>query len=152
MSQTSVFPAKQPAVVGPQLQGFSTALISLWAIAAAITVAAEIVPIPPMPAPLFYSYCAAKLVCFLALGYLAPLAFWRFNALNRGMLLATISATGVESLQGLLHNGHSFHWYELIVKLLLILTGFAAALDARYERTLSIGPIHIHLVADHLEQ
>ena len=102
---------------------------------------------PPLP---FYAYCAAKLVFFIAIGFLAPLAFWRFNALNRGILLAAISAAAVESLQGVLHHGHSFHWYELLIKLALILLGFALALDARYERKISIGPVHIQLVGHHL--
>jgi hypothetical protein len=109
-------------------------------------------PIPLMPPVPFYSYGAAKAICFVVLGYLAPLAFWRFNALNRGILLAAISATFVESLQGLLHRGHSFHWYELVVKLGLILIGFALALDARYERMISIGRFHIRLTGEHTQQ
>ena len=84
---------------------------------------------PPLP---FYSYKTAKIICFVAIGYLALLAFLQFSALNRGVILAAISATTVEFLQGLLHHGHSFHWYELIVNLALSFLGFALALDARH--------------------
>jgi hypothetical protein len=124
----------------------------LWTGIVAVTVVTEVMPIPLMPRAPFYAYCAAKLICFVAVGYLAPLAFWRFNALNRGILLAAISATCVESLQGILRYGHSFHWYELLVKLALILLGFALALDARYERRISIGKITIRLLGEKLEQ
>ena len=135
----------------PQLRVFGAVSKTIWGIIAAVTVISEVVPVPLMPPVPFYSYCAAKLVCFVALGYLAPLAFWRFNALNRGILLGAISATVVESLQGLLHHGHSFHWYELIVKLGLILLGFALALDARYKHMISIGPIRLRLIGDHID-
>lgn len=120
---------------------------SLWIGVAVLTVAVEVAPIPQMPVGLFYCYCAVKLVCFVALGYFAALAFQRFNAVNRCILLASVSAMCVEALQGILHHGHSFHWYELMIKLASILLGFALALDARYEQMISIGPIHIRLVA-----
>jgi hypothetical protein len=130
------------------LRVFSLATKAIWGLIVATTVVTEVIPIPLMHPFPFYSYKAAKLVCFVALGYLAPLAFWRFNALNRGILLAAASATSVESLQGLLRHGHSFHWYELLAKLGLILFGFALALDARYERMISIGPIHVRLIGE----
>ena len=128
---------------------FRPATKLVWAILISVTVITEVMPIPPMPRLPFYLYYAAKLVCFIAVGFLAPLAFWRFNALNRGILLAGISATFVESLQGTLRYGHSFHWYELLGKLILILIGFALALDARYERRISIGPFHLLLLVEH---
>jgi hypothetical protein len=151
MSQTNVIPTKRQESGQLHLRVFSPATKSLWAAVVAITVVCEVMPIPLLSPLPFYSYCAFKLICFVALGYIAPLAFWRFNALNRGISLATISAACVESLQGLLHHGHSFHWYELVVKLALILFGFALALDARYERMVSIGPIHVRLVGEHIE-
>jgi hypothetical protein len=117
----------------------------VWAAIVLVTIVVEVMPIPLMPPLPFYSYCTAKLICFIALGYIAILAFWRFDALNRGLLLATISAVTIESLQGLLHHGHSFHFYELLVKLALIFLGYALALDARYEGVIAIGPIHIRL-------
>jgi glycopeptide antibiotics resistance protein len=123
----------------------------LWALVIAVTVTTEVIPIPLMPRIPFYSYCTAKLICFVALGYFAPLVFSRFNSLNRGILLAALSATCIESLQGLMRHGHSFHWYELVIKLALILLGVALALDARYEQMISIGPIHIPLTAQYRE-
>lgn len=152
VSRTKVLPAKSENSREPHLRVFSPAAKAVWAVIVSITIITEIMPIPLMPPIPFYSYKAAKVICFLALGYLAPLAFWKFNALNRGILLAAISAACVESLQGLLRRGHSFHWYELLVKLGLILLGFALALDARYERAITVGPIRIRLVGEHLER
>ncbi len=151
MSRTNAVPTKPDSSIELQVRAFSPAIKAVWAVIVAITVASEVLPIPLMPPVPFYSYGAAKALCFVVLGYLSPLAFWRFNALNRGILLAAISAACVESLQGLLRHGHSFHWYELLVKLGLILFGFAAALDARYEREISIGRIHIRFTGDHID-
>jgi len=152
MAQANVLETKRQSPGALRLRVFTPGMKALWAVIVMITVVSETVPIPLMPPVFFYSYCAAKLICFVAIGYLAPLAFWRFNALNRGILLASISAACVESLQGLLHHGHSFHWYELVVKLALILLGFALALDARYERVISIGPIRFRLTGEHIER
>jgi hypothetical protein len=152
MAQANVLETKRQNPGALRFRVFTPGMKALWAVIVVITVVSEIVPIPLMPPVPFYSYCAAKLICFVAIGYLAPLAFWRFNALNRGILLASISAACVESLQGLLHHGHSFHWYELVVKLALILLGFALALDARYERMISIGPIRCRLTGEHIER
>jgi hypothetical protein len=135
------------------LKVFTPTLRIAWILIVAITIVSEVVllptnpPLPPIP---HYSYKIFKLFLFAAVGYLAPLSFWRFNALNRGIMLAAVSAMGVESLQGLIGRGHSFHWYEMLLKLGLILLGFALALDARYEHQISAGPIHIRLVGEHL--
>jgi hypothetical protein len=147
MSQTSVLRVNQSNLGALRLPAFGPAAKSFWAILVAITVVTEVIPVPLMPPLPFYSYCALKLISFVALGYVAPLAFRRFNALNRGILLATISATCVESLQGLVRHGHSFHWYEMAVKLVLILLGFAFGLDACYDRMISIGRLRVHLVS-----
>jgi len=120
-----------------------------WISLAILTVLLEVIPIPAMSPIPFYGYCAGKAILFLLVGYGAPLAFWRFNALNRGIVLAAFSACFVETLQGLLRHGHSFHWYELGVKLFLILFGFACALNARYDRRISFGPFRIRLVGEH---
>lgn len=127
------------------LKIFTRSLRFAWASIVAITITSEVMPVPGMPPMRFYLYCALKLVAFFMVGCLAPLAFWRFNALNRGMMLAAVSATFVESMQGLLHHGHSFHWYELLVKLALIFLGFALALDVRYEGGIEFGSVHITL-------
>jgi hypothetical protein len=136
------------------LKVFTPTLRILWIAAVAITVVSEVVLLPtnpPLPPIAHYSYKILKLLLFVVVGYLAPLAFWRFNALNRGILLAAVSAMGVEVLQGIIGRGHSFHWYEMLLKLGLILFGFALALDARYDRQISAGPIHISLTGDHLD-
>ena len=86
------------------------------------------------------------------MGILTPIAFWRFNALNRGLLYAALSAAFVETMQAIVnrgHSGHSFHWYELIVKLVLILFGFSVGLDIRYERQIKIGPVQFVLHGHH---
>ena len=150
MSQTNALPAKRQISKDLTLRVFSPAIKSIWAAIVVATIVTEVMPIPLMSPLPFYSYCAGKLIGFIAVGFLAPLSFWRFNALNRGILLAAISATCVESLQGIMHYGHSFHWYELIAKLCLILLGFALALDARYERVIPIGPIHVRLTGEHI--
>jgi hypothetical protein len=144
MSQTNALRAKQPGGA-LRLPVFGAAAKSFWAVLVAITVVMELIPVPLMPPLLYYSYAVSKLISFVALGYVAPLAFHRFNALNRGIVLATISAACVESLQGLLHHGHSFHWYEMAVKLTLILLGFALGLDVCYDRRISLGPLRIDL-------
>ncbi len=152
MSRTNALPSKHDNSIELRLRAFSLPIKAVWAIIVTVTVTSEIMPIPLMPPVPFYSYKLAKAICFVVLGYLAPLAFWRFNALNRGILLAAISAATVESLQGLLHHGHSFHWYELLVKLGLILFGFTLALDARYERAILISRLHIRFTGDHVDR
>jgi len=137
------------------LKVFTPTLRIAWILIVAITIVSEVVllptnpPLPPIP---HYSYKIFKLLLFVSVGYLAPLSFWRFNALNRGIMLSAVSAMGVEGLQGLIGRGHSFHWYEMLLKLGLILLGFALALDARYEHQISVGPVHIRLIGEHLTQ
>ena len=97
----------------------------------------------------FYGlYGPAKIICFLALGFLTPLAFALLNGLNWGIGFAALSAAAIEILQGLIGNGHSFHWYELLVKLGVILAGFAFGLDARSDREITLGPLQITLIPD----
>ena len=98
-----------------------------------------------MATVLFYAYCAAKALLFVVLGFGVPIAFASFNAINRGIIFAVVSAAGVEALQAVVGRGHSFHWYELLVKLFLLLLGFALALNARYDHVISCGPLRIRL-------
>lgn len=128
-----------------RLPVFTAWMRGFWFAAVLATVISETVYVPLMAPVYFYSYCAMKGFFFLLVGYLAPLAFWRFNALNRGILYAALSSTAVEALQLLVPNGHRFHWYELVLKLAVILFGFALALDARYERETAAGPIRVVL-------
>jgi hypothetical protein len=121
---------------------------ALWLTLATVTVVSEIIPTPRLKPLFFYGlYSPAKLICFLALGFLTPLAFERLNALNRGIAFAALSATLIEVLQGLIGNGHSFHWYELIVKLFIIFGGFSFGLVARFDGAISLGVVEIMLLS-----
>jgi hypothetical protein len=143
MAPTGALPNHNGLLVTQPLRVFGATIRSLWILIVIITVLAETLP-APQTAPLpFYIYKAAKALCFLLVGYLAPLAFWQFKSLNRGILYAVLSATLVETLQALIGHGHSFSWYELAAKLVLLLGGFTLALDARYERAIRLGPLVI---------
>ncbi len=61
--------------------------------------------------------------------------------------MAVVSAMFVEGLQAVIGHGHRFRWYELVAKLLLVLAGFVFALNARFERTIRLGPLTIPLSA-----
>ncbi|MGA8596241.1 MAG: VanZ family protein [Bryobacteraceae bacterium] len=131
------------------LPAFSTAPKLGWFGLLALTIFLEVEPLPQeIYPPLFYSYKLLKGVLFFALGYLTPLAFWRFNSLGRGMLLAALSACAVEMLQGFF-QGHRFSLFELGLKLLVIFAGFALALNARYEQRISLGWWRIQLKSEH---
>jgi hypothetical protein len=115
----------------------------------ALTIVSEVEPLPHlMYPPLFYTYKLLKGLLFFALGYATPLAFWRFNSLGRGMLLAAVSACVVEMLQGL-SSGHRFSFVELLLKLIVIFVGFALALNARYDQKISLGHWRIQLRSEH---
>jgi len=135
---------------GFSVRVFSKFLRILWCAIFALTVVSEVYPFPLLPPIPFYTIWCTKLVLFLVLGYMAPLTFWRFNALNRGVLLAAGSASLVEGLQGILGHGHAFHWYELLVKLALILLGFVVGLEAVHDREILLGPLRIALAGEHL--
>jgi hypothetical protein len=127
----------------------SRATTSVWIALAAVTVVSEVTPVPAMHPVLHYGlYTPAKLVLFFVLGYLAPLAFARFNVLNRGIAFAFVSAAAIEILQGIVGHGHSFHSYELLLKWIVIALGFMFGLDARCEGTLDLGPLHLTLIQD----
>lgn len=123
--------------------------VFLWTALAAFTVISEVMPVPPMGPVLHYGiYCPLKLICFLMVGYLTPMAFARFSFLNRGIAFAAVSAAAVEILQGLIGNGHSFHIYELTFKWIVIALGFMFGLDARCEGSLDFAFVHITLIPD----
>jgi len=117
----------------------------IWMVVLTATVLSEVVPIPPMSLTLFCSYCAAKAVLFLAAGYLTPLAFWRCD--HRGFIVVAACSCMFEIVQTFISHGHAFHWYEMILKVVLILVGFAAALEARDEQRILDGPIRIQLAS-----
>ena len=128
---------------------FSRAPKLWWLGLLALTIVSEVEPLPHlMYPPLFYAYKSFKVLLFFAVGYATPLAFWRFNSLGRGMLLAAASACVVELLQGF-SSGHKFSFFELVVKLIVMFAGFALALNARYEQKISLGLWRIQLRSEH---
>jgi hypothetical protein len=138
----------QPRTFTLNLNAFSVSIRILFVTIVAAMVFGELASVPLWPPPIYYPYCLLKLTGFVVIGVLTPLAFWRFNALNRGLLYAALSAAFVETMQAIVnrgHSGHAFHWYELAVKLALILFGFSIGLDIRYERRIKIGPFQLIL-------
>jgi hypothetical protein len=141
MAPTGALRNEHGFIVTKPIRVFGLAIRVIWLAVVVATVLTELLPAPkttPLP---FYLYVGSKAVCFVLVGYLAPLSFWQFNALNRGILYAALSALLVESAQAVIGNGHRFHWYELLIKLVLLLVGFTLALDARYERAIRLGPL-----------
>jgi hypothetical protein len=143
---------QQPRSFILNVNAFSNSIRIVFIAAVVSLVIAELTPVPMWPPPIYYPWQILKLVGFVVIGILTPLAFWRFNALNRGLLYAALSAAFVETMQAIInigHSGHSFHWYELIVKLGLILLGFSIGLDIRYERQIKVGPFQLRLHGQH---
>jgi hypothetical protein len=128
---------------------FGSTFHLLWLAIVITTVFLEVMPAHFEPV-VFYPYKCTKVILFLVLGYLTPLTFWRFNALNRGLFFAAASAVSVELLQNLIGNGHRFSWLELVAKLAIIAFGFVFALDTRYEREIAIAGLHLRLVSEKL--
>jgi hypothetical protein len=93
----------------------------------------------------------AKVMLFFLVGFVAPLAFSRLNGLGLGLVFSFVSAFLIEVLQGTLRNGHAFHWHELAGKLVLIVLGFALALNRRYEQRLWLGVVNLKLQTNRLE-
>jgi hypothetical protein len=118
---------------------------SVWTVVLVATVLSEVLPLPAMSLSLYCVYCVKKAVLFVAVGYLTPLAFWRCD--HRGFIVVAACSCLFEILQGLVSQGHAFHWYEMILKMVLIVIGFGDALVARDERWILHGPIRIQLVS-----
>lgn len=117
-----------------------------WILFVSATILLQLVQMPDMSRPVLYCVWALKLLGFGLVGFVAPLAFERFNAFIRGLLLGIITATAVEVLQALLGHGHGFHVEELLIKLLFIFVGFCIGIVVRYERAITAGPICIRLI------
>jgi hypothetical protein len=124
---------------------FGLLVRSIWVVVLLATVLSEVLPLPPMSLALFLTYCATKAILFLAVGYLTPLAFWRCD--HRGFIVVAACSCVFEILQTFISHGHAFHWYEMILKVVLILVGFAAALEARDEQRILDGPVRIQLAS-----
>src|SRR5689334_17428451 len=104
----------------------------LWALLALLATALDLIP-AHYPAGILAMHIGYKAAIFLALGYLIPLAFWRFNYLNVSILISIGLAVTVEAIQAVLGNGHRFSVVELGTKLFLMAIGFVIALNVRYE-------------------
>lgn len=134
---------------GLRLFGWTTRLS--WIFVFFLTLATEMFPMPLIPWFYFYPYVAFKGVLFLLLGFLTPLSFWRFDSLGLGVLFSVLGAGLVEGLQSVV-EGHRASYLEFGVKLLLLFLGFAASLNARYDRTIRVGGFSIRLLDSHLPQ
>jgi L-asparagine transporter-like permease len=118
---------------------------SVWGAVLVATILSEVLPPPTTSLTVYCLYCTTKIVLFLAVGYLTPLAFWRCD--HRGLFVVALCSCLFEVLQSLVSQGHAFHWYEMILKMILIIFGFAVALEARDERRILHGPMRIRLVS-----
>ena len=148
MTRGLVYSKHHPRIFTVHVNAFSASIRIVFVFLVAVLIFTELASVPLWPPAIFYPYQILKLAGFIAVGLLTPLAFWRFNALNRGLLYAAISAAFVETMQAVVnrgHSGHAFHWYELAVKLVLIMFGFSVGLDIRYERQIKLGPIQFML-------
>jgi hypothetical protein len=126
---------------------FGPAMRLAWIVSAVLTISLELSTFHNFESRyvfvayfLFYGYKTLKALLFLIFGFLTPIAFWRFRSLTYGLVIAAVSASIVEGIQGsLVFTGHSFGWLELGAKLFLIFIGFVKGLDARYEGAIRFG-------------
>lgn len=132
----------------PNVPLFSPFFRTLWALLLCITVACEVLPLRPVAAALLYSYVGWKVLLFASLGFVMPLAFWRFDNIGRGILLSAVTAGLVEFLQAF-SPGHRSSYLEFGGKLVLLLIGFVLGLNTRYNGLLRIGPFQRTLVNTH---
>jgi hypothetical protein len=126
---------------------FSMPVRTLWILLLAGTLVIELVPLSVsfeahFSSLIFHSYEAAKLVAFFAFGFLTPIAWWRYKTLGIGVLFAIVTTAIVELGQAFI-PGHRASIFELTVKLVLLFTGFAAALDIRKYQEFMIGPMRV---------
>ncbi len=124
---------------------FSKALRILWVLCVIVTLVAEVIPMPLIRPSLFYSYKTFKAISFLCFGFVTPLAFWRFDSLGFGILVAVLMTMLIEAIQAPI-MGHSFSWLELGAKVLIIFLGFLLGLNARYDQQISFGPLRVNLL------
>ncbi len=120
-----------------------------WIAFLVLMVVVEVIPRPITWPPLpYYAYQISKLIGFSILGYWTPLAFWRFGSLGRGVVFGLATTAGIESIQGMI-EGHRFSFFEMVVKLALVMIGFGLALLARYDKRVHVGRLHIGLYDEH---
>ena len=133
---------------GKAIDLFSHRMVGLWSVAMLISVLSGILPIGPMPLFVFAAYYLGKVASLFFLGFLSPLSFRSLNGIGLSLSISLLSAGLIEILGGWLENSHSFHWYEMAGKLLLITIGFSLALDFRYQQKLKLGPLQLTFSSD----
>lgn len=127
-----------------EIRVFTTLLRTLWWVVFAFTVTSEVIPAPAVHPVLFYSFLAFRVLLFLALGFITPVAFWRYNSIGLGLLFSVAGAFGCELLQSV-SPGHTASVREFAVKCGLLLAGFVMALVARHDKQIDIGFVKIEL-------
>jgi hypothetical protein len=138
----------------PPLHLSSVAIFNWWArlswlLLFTLLMLAELLPRPNFAPLLFYSYSGCKALMFVLLGFLTPLAFWRFDRVGLGVIASAVGAGAAEMSQSLV-EGHRSSWLEFLLKMLLLLAGFAVALSVRYDRKISVGRFGIRFTGSHL--
>jgi hypothetical protein len=126
---------------------FSLPVRGLWFLLLTCTLASELVPLSvafeaQFSTFVFHGYEAAKLVAFFAFGFSTPSAWWRYKTLGMGVLFAIATTAIVEIGQAFI-PGHRASTVELLVKLIVLFTGFANGLEVRKYQQLRVGPLHI---------
>lgn len=128
-----------------QVRLFGPFLRWIWICCFSITVAIEALPRNPNWGPeVFYPYTSAKVILFLLLGFLTPLAIWKFSSLGLGFVLAATAAGLGESVQHFL-QGHRASLFEFAAKVALLFLGFAVALVVRNDHYLQVGAFRLLL-------
>jgi hypothetical protein len=144
LSDTGSHRSPSPTLI---VRMFSTPVRGLWFVLLVCTLASELVPLSrsfeaQFSTLVFHAYEALKLACFFVFGFLAPIAWWRYNNLGIGVFFAVVTTMVVELGQAFI-PGHRASVLELAVKLILLFAGFAAALDVRKYQEFHTGPLWI---------
>jgi glycopeptide antibiotics resistance protein len=119
---------------GFSLRLFGRSIQVIWMGILGLTVLSEIYPFPLIPPLPFYTIRCTKLLLFFLVGYVVPFGFWRFRSLGVGIIFAFASTVFIEVLQGWLGHGHALHWYEMLVKVILIFGGYCMGCGGVYKR------------------
>jgi hypothetical protein len=130
---------------------FGIAVRGLWVLLLLSTFLIEVIPLSTAFEAqfsnfTFHFYEAMKLVAFFVFGFLTPIAWWRYKSLGIGVLFAIITTAIVELGQAFI-PGHRASILELVVKLVLLFGGFAAALDVRKYQNFNIGPLCVRFTS-----
>jgi hypothetical protein len=138
-----------PALRMPSIAIFNWRARLCWIVLFVLLMLAELLPRPNLAPLLFYSYSGCKALMFILLGFLTPLAFWRFDRIGLGVIFSIIGAGAAEISQSFV-MGHRSSFLEFGLKLLLLMAGFAVALSVRYDGKISVGRFGIRFTGSHL--